>query len=486
MRAHRCRVVATLLRAEQAVGRVVEEVADSNPGYVPDPRAGNVALSPVDDGFNPETWESMQEHAGWVKVMDAPWVAEAETGFQWVHKSVYGVVFNGQFGGDTRRHIHQILAQSGLLTITESGCGWGFTTSGDVVHTISPTSVAFCTYAACLGSMVLDRFYCKSVAELIAVLDGRIATVSSWDQKRTALQVQLRKEMTSTCILDATFADADAHLFAAFKPGKWCRLVGSSNHGGGRTVDMYLESEADAMQHLRARLFVRSPQGAQTMESVETMRVLHLRNEWERMENVAGWRRLVDAPVGMVAPGMFARAYEVIYGHRFAEEFQEAHAREITRIVSGAFRSMHSIRSDRRNVKFETGTGTYVYDITPCAVAYCQFSVLHGSSGHRLHGFYCVSPYHLRETLLNVPTAISAWPGKRTAIAALQRPIRTDECYVQFSRTVRVDMTFKTGVYCTLVVRPANPHDTTLNVQFCGSLEEVRTGLAMHLPAPGP
>ena len=485
MRAHRCRVVATLLRVENVVDGY-KEVTDGNPGNLPAEHPGNVQL-PIDgDGLNPVTWESMQEHAGWVKVMDAPWVAEAETGFQWVHKSVYGRAYVHQFSSYIKAQIHQTLLENNLSTVESHGQGWKYTTAGGVIHTISPTSVAFCTYAACLGTMVLDRFYCKSVAELIAVLDGRVATVDSWNEKRTALQVQLREKMTSACKLDATFADADAHLFAAFKPGKWCRLVGSSNHGGGRTVDMYLESEADAVQHLRARLFVRSPQGAQTMESAETMRVLHLRNEWERMENVAGWRRLVDAPVGMVAPGMFARAYEVIYGQQFAGEFQGAHGQEITRIVSGAFRSMHSIRSDRRNVKFETDGGTYVYDITPCAVAYCHFSVLHGSSGHRLHGFYCVSPYHLRETLLNVPTAISAWPGKRTAIAALQRPIRTDECYVQFSRTVRVDMTFKTGVYCTLVVSPANPHDTTLNVQFCGSLEEVRTGLAMHLPAPGP
>ena len=126
-----------------------------------------------------------------------------------------------------------------------------------------------------------------------------------------------------------------------------------------------------------------------------------------------------------------------------------------------------------------------MFEIVPTAVAYCQFNVMGSISGSGicLDKFYCPSAVYLHETLCNLPTVTTEWPEKRSAIVALGGVVRNAGCSVQFPR-IRLDMTFKPGMYCKLVVMQANQFDTTFIARYCRTLEEVRTGLATPVPGP--
>ena len=153
--------------------------------------------------------------------------------------------------------------------------------------------------------------------------------------------------------------------------------------------------------------------------------------------------------------------------------FEEPHREEISRIVGGAFDAMTSIQNSVLGVKFEIPGGQYVFEIVPTAVAYCQLNVVDRSSRICLDKFYCPSAVYLHETLCNLPTVTSAWPEKRDAMVALGGVVGNAGCSVQFPR-IRLDMTFKPGMYCKLVVMHANRFDDSFIARYCRTLEEVQ------------
>ena len=194
---------------------------------------------------------------------------------------------------------------------------------------------------------------------------------------------------------------------------------------------------------------------------------------------------LVDAPVGAVDASGYRHVYWDVYSQPYSNMFEEPHRQEISRIVGGAFDAMTSIQNSVLGVKFEIPGVQYVFEIVPTAVAYCQFNVMGLMLGRRIYldRFYCPSAVYLHETLCNLPTVTSAWPEKRDAMVALGGVVGNDGCSVQFTR-IRLDMTFRPGMYCKLVVMQANRHDTTFNARYCRTLEEVRTGLVTPVPGP--
>ena len=220
-----------------------------------------------------------------------------------------------------------------------------------------------------------------------------------------------------------------------------------------------------------------------TRQSAETMRVHHLRNPWSRAEGISGWRELVDAPVGAVDASGYSHVYTQVYSQPYFHSFQESHRQEISRIVGGTFGAITSIQNNVTGVKFEIHGVQYVFEIVPTAVAYCQLNVVDRSSRVCLDRFYCPSAVYLHETLCNLPAVTSAWPEKRDAMVALGGVVGNDGCSVQFLR-IRLDMTFKPGMYCKLVVMQTNRFDTTFSARYCRTLEEVRTGLVTPVPGP--
>ena len=213
------------------------------------------------------------------------------------------------------------------------------------------------------------------------------------------------------------------------------------------------------------------------------MRVHHLRNPWSRAEGIPGWRELVDAPVGAVDARGYSRVYWDVYSQPYSNMFEEPRRQQIYLIVGGAFDAMTSIQNSVLGVKFEIPGGQYVFEIVPTAVAYCQLNVVDRSSRICLDKFYCPSAVYLHETLCNLPAVTSAWPEKRDAMVALRGVVGNDGCSVQFLR-IRLDMTFKPGMYCKLVVMQTNRFDTTFSARYCRTLEEVRTGLVTPVPGP--